>query len=410
MRYSTGRWVSGDDFFNRDAELQLLEARVRDGNHTLLTGQRRMGKTSIVQELGRRLEQDGWTFLFVDVEGASCPEDFLADIVKARHAVCSVSARIADGADGVKRWFGEHVEEAGALVFRMKFRASLNTGNWRRHGETVVRNLVDHDQPVLLVVDELPIFLKRMLRDHGPAQIEEFLSWLRSMVQGFGNRSPVLIVSGSIGLAPLVQRLGISDRVNYLDPFRLEPWSRNVSVACFDRLVQSYGLQVEEGVSQAVFDTLGLGIPHHVQSFFARLREFAVRQGRDWITVADVELVYRTTLLGPQGQNDLVHYETRLKDSLDDEGFSIAKEILTEAATQDVFTPTAQHGLERLYAKTVDDARGCIMNTLGVLMHDGYLEAGDQGYTFPSRLLKDWWTTRFRDHHIPLQNRVSADT
>ena len=37
----------------------------------LLTGQRRMGKTSIVRELGRRLESEGWVFLFVDVEGAS---------------------------------------------------------------------------------------------------------------------------------------------------------------------------------------------------------------------------------------------------------------------------------------------------------------------------------------------------
>ncbi len=43
---------------------------------------------------------------------------------------------------------------------------------------------------------------------------------------------------------------------------------------------------------------------------------------------------YRTGLLGPFGQNDLVHYETRLKDGLDDETFSIAMEILAEAATE----------------------------------------------------------------------------
>ena len=62
MRSSTGRWVSGDDFFGRDRELQVLEARVRDRNHVLLTGQRRMGKTSIARELGRRLEGEGWVF------------------------------------------------------------------------------------------------------------------------------------------------------------------------------------------------------------------------------------------------------------------------------------------------------------------------------------------------------------
>ena len=408
MKLSTGRWVSGNDFFNRDPELQVLEARVLGGNHTLLTGQRRMGKTSIARELGRRLERQGWTFLFADVEGATCPEDFLADVVEAAHPVRPIAAKTADG---MTRWFRRNVEEVGAFEFRMKFRASLDAGNWRRHGGEVIRNLAEHDQPVLLVIDELPIFLKRMLRDHGgAARVEEFLSWFRGVFQGFDNRSPVLIVSGSIGLAPLVRRLGISDRINHLDPFRLGPWNREVSVACFDCLAQSNGLQVEEGVSQAVYDTLGLGIPHHIQSFFARLREFALMQRRNRVVLADIETVYRTSLLGPAGQNDLVHYESRLKDGLDRDGFTLAMEILAEASTQDAFTPFAQRCLEQLYAKTVDDARGCIVDALEVLSHDGYLEAGDQGHIFPSRLLKDWWTARFRDHHAPLQSRVSADT
>ena len=38
MNSSTGRWVSGNDFFNRERELQILETRVRDHNHVLLTG------------------------------------------------------------------------------------------------------------------------------------------------------------------------------------------------------------------------------------------------------------------------------------------------------------------------------------------------------------------------------------
>ena len=59
MRSSTGRWVSGDDFFDREQELKALETRIRDLNHTLLTGQRRMGKTSLARELGRRLEAQG---------------------------------------------------------------------------------------------------------------------------------------------------------------------------------------------------------------------------------------------------------------------------------------------------------------------------------------------------------------
>ena len=75
MRPTAGRWVSGDDFFDREPELRVLESHVRDHNHLLLTGQRRMGKTSIARELGRRLQAKGWISLFADVEGSTCAED-----------------------------------------------------------------------------------------------------------------------------------------------------------------------------------------------------------------------------------------------------------------------------------------------------------------------------------------------
>lgn len=406
MKSSTGRWVSGDDFFNRDRELQILKTRVQDHNHILLTGQRRMGKTSVLRELGRRLEAEGWVFLFTDVEGATCAEDAIADIAQAVHPVRSISSRLATG---MKRWIGDNIEELSASEFRVKVRAGLDAGSWRRHGEQLFCDCAAHDHPVLLVIDELPIFLKRMLRGgDGARRVEEFLSWLRGVLQALGNSSPVLIVSGSIGLCPLVKRLGIPDRINHLDPFRLGPWNRDTSVECFERLAKSHELRIEDGVPNAVYEALGVGIPHHVQSFFARLRDLAMMQDRDRVTVEDVKEVYRNALLGPSGQNDLVHYESRLKEGLEDESYSIAMEILAEAAVQDVFTPNARRSLERLYSALENDAPGRVADVLEILVHDGYLEDGDDGYSFPSRLLKDWWSARFRDHHTPLENRPFA--
>ena len=407
MKSATGRWVSGDDFFDREGELKVLETRVRDRNHVSLTGQRRMGKTSLLRELGRRFEANGGVFLFTDVEGATCAEDAISEIAKAVHPVRSLASRFATV---MQRWISDNVEEISAYDFGVKIRAGLDAGSWRRYGEQLLRHCAEHDQPVLLVIDELPIFLKRMFHHDGnPQRVDEFLSWLRGVLQDLGDGTLVLIVSGSIGLEPLVKRLGIPDRINHLDSFRLGPWDRDASVACFNRLAASHGLQVEEGVANAVYDTLGVGIPHHVQSFFARLRDFAMMQERDRVRVEDVGEVYHTRLLGPAGQNDLVHYETRLKEGLEDESHTIAMEILAEAATQEVFTPSARRCLERLYAKVVDEVPRRIADTLEILVHDGYLADGDDGHRFPSRLLKDWWSARFRHHYTPLESRCSDD-
>ena len=403
MTSSTGRWVSGSDFFDRDAELRILEQRVRDGNHVLLTGQRRMGKTSIARELGRRLTRaGGWVMLPTDVQDAICPEDVIADIARAAHRVRPIVARLGSMAQRAL----DTVEEVGVGEFRLKVRAGLNAGNWRAHGDRLLQGCAEHDKRVLLVIDELPIFLKGMMREaDGATRVERFLSWLRGAFQRLGGNSPVLIVSGSIGLTPMVHRLGIPDRINYLEPFRVGPWRREVSIACFKRLAKSAPLSFDDDVAGAVYDALGIGVPHHVQSFFARLREFAIMENRSRVTVADVETVYRTGLLGPSGQNDLAHYETRLRDGLDDESLSIAMELLAEAATQGALTASARARLSELYSRVVDNAPGRITEVLDVLVHDGYLEEYDDSYRFPSRLLKDWWAARFRDHHVRIEDR-----
>ena len=409
MKSATGRWVSGEAFFDRETELRILESRVRERNHVLLTGQRRMGKTSLARELGQRLESQGWTFLFTDVEGATCPEDAVTRIAEAAYPVLPLRSRLAARA---RNWLGGNIGELSASGYGVKFRAVLNAGNWQSHGETLLRDCASHDRPVLLVIDELPIFLMRLVRDDGGAQrADVFLSWLRGVLQWLGGDAPVLIVSGSIGLAPLVARLGIPDRINHLDPFRLGPWDRDTSIACFGRLAESSDLPVEDGVAGAVYEALGIGIPQHVQSFFARLRDFAAKQRRDRLTVGDVDEVYRTELLGPSGQIDLAHYETRLGEALEDRDRTIAMEILAEAATGEGFGLDARRSLETLYSPLVEDAAGRIAEVLELLEHDGYLEPGGDGspplHRFPSRLLKDWWSAHYRDHHVPLAKRCA---
>ena len=409
MKPATGRWVRGDDFFGRESELQILKNLASEYNHVLLTGQRRMGKTSIVQELGRRLESlesKEWVFVFADVEGAECPEDVVARIAKAARPVLSRSSQFIIGA---KDWIGEDVE-IGAPNFRMKIHAGLNAGNWQHHGEQLIRDCAKHEKSVLLVIDEVPIFLNRMrYKDDNAERVDLFMSWFRGVLQTLGGHSLAVILSGSIGLEPLMQRLGLSDRINHLDSFPLGPWSRDDSIKCFKRLAESNDLQVDEGVAAAVYKKLGIGIPQHVQSFFACLRGFSIMKDRDRVTVEDVNEVYNAELLGPAGQRFLMHYETRLEDALDDDSYTIAMEILAEAAVQGVFTLSARCFLERAYSKRFPNVSGLISDVLDVLIHDGYLEkAEDHSYFFPSRLLKDWWSMRFPNHK-PLEHRFSDD-
>ena len=404
MRSMVGSRVSGEDFFGREAEMAALRQLVQDGNHVLLTGQRRMGKTSIAWELGERLsEEENWLFLPVDVEQATSSEDVVS-LLHDQYRLKTVRwwPRLAVGLGDAARNVQDAVRNV-QKVGRVKFRKSLTAGNWARHGNRILRNCALQKRRVLIVVDELPIFLSRLRGKDGRRKADEFMSWLR---QGFqtvqGQVPPVLIVSGSIGLKPLVDRLGLSDRINYLHPFRLGPWSREKSIACIDELANSYGIALDEGVAEAIYDQLGLGIPHHVQSFFAYLHTDAKLRGAHRLTADDVGRVFQEGLLGPDGQNDLMHYESRLKDHLAETEYDIAKDILTEAATQGAFTAAARRSL----AATMDSgAPAHIASVLDVLTHDGYLAGTDDQYEFASALIRDWWRIKFSQGYTPLAQR-----
>ena len=65
MNSSTGRWVDGDDFIDRELELQILETRIRHHNHVLLTG-RYLERGDSGHRFMSRLLKDWWLARFRD--------------------------------------------------------------------------------------------------------------------------------------------------------------------------------------------------------------------------------------------------------------------------------------------------------------------------------------------------------
>ena len=67
-----GPWVSGEDFFDRDNEIKRLTALIDEGNNILVVAPRRVGKTSLIRETFRRLDdKDAGYHLFVHVQDCS---------------------------------------------------------------------------------------------------------------------------------------------------------------------------------------------------------------------------------------------------------------------------------------------------------------------------------------------------
>ena len=410
LKKAGSNWVEGERFFDRQAELDLLADRVRNGTHTLLTAQRRMGKTSLVRELLRRLSAEGdFQTVFVDLEDAGSAADAVAEIAFQSQPAQRAWSRIKSLFANV----GERIETVSVAEVRVKLRAGIDAGSWRQKGDEVFAALAESDRPVVLAIDELPILVNRMLKDddyritpEGKRTVDEFLSWLRRNGQEHRGRI-CLIVSGSVGLEPILQQAGLSAHANIFSPFDLKPWNEQTALDCLAALAEGRGLDLPLAARQKMCNRLRCQVPHHVQRFFDSLDEdLRLANGERSATPADVARVYTDEMLGVRGSADLDHYESRLKLVLGPEGCRDALDLLTEAA---VNSGVLKHGaIERYRDYFRNRAAGTvpIEDVLRVLEHDGYLEAQQDGYRFVSGLLEDWWRARHGRHFVSVEKRV----
>lgn len=415
IRKGGSNWVDGGNFFDREAELETLEERVREGTHTLLSAQRRMGKTSLVRELQRRLAETGeFEVVFIDLEAAGVPADAIAEIgIQTRH-VRGAWDRIRTSFASLLRNAGDGIEELSIADLKVRLRAGIDAGNWPQRGDAIFAALADSGRPVVVAVDELPIFINRLLKDdagrltpEGKREADAFLSWLRKAGQAHRNRI-TLILSGSVSLEPLLEQARLSAHANIYSPYDLKPWNEEVAASCLEALAASYEVRLGPEVRREMCRRLRCCIPHHVQMFFDRMHDHLRRTNRKDASLEDVEWVYVREMQGVSGQVDLQHYEERLEKVLGRAGYTIALEVLTASALDGkIAAETVNRYRNHFAAEEKRNGIGLpsVDHIFHVLQHDGYLEPVEGGYRFVSGLIEDWWQGRYAKNFVPVVDR-----
>ena len=413
LKKAGANWVEGDRFYDREGELEALTERVHDGTHTLLTAQRRMGKTSLVRELLRRLKHEGqFETIFVDLEAADTSADAIAEIGARSMSAQGAWRRIQSGFANVFHGVVDHVDTLTVTEVQVKLRAGIDAGNWQQKGDEIFAALAANERPLVLAIDELPILVNRLLKGQDyrmtperKQTVDGLMTWLRKNGQTYRGRIR-MILSGSVGLEPILRQAGLSAHANIFSSFDLKPWDEETAAQCLAALAKTYRLDLSDAVRHDMCRRLRCQVPHHVQQFFDGLHEYLRRAGRQNATPQDVEHVYTDEMLGARGQTDLDHYENRLKMVLGTELYRLALDLLTEAVMDDGRLRSA--AIEQYAAHFPGLAEADpdpVTNVLYVLEHDGYLARQGDDYRFVSGLLEDWWRARHGRHFVPIAQR-----
>lgn len=393
MRNITGQAVIGEDLYGRESELELLWEKLEQGEHILMLAPRRVGKTSLMLEL-RREPRENWDVFYVDVEGAEDSADCLAAIIAAlagnpkyRRGIEKIPfAKTVT--DTLKSTFSFSEISVSIEKLRIELKGAIGR-DWKRTADQLLErleSLPDSGSKLLIILDEFPILVSRMLKTpEGKHEVELLLSALRRWRQSPQTRGKVsTLVGGSIGLEGILRRFALSGLINDLAPFQLDSWNRDVAVKFLEELGDSCDFRVDErGVSQ-ILDLLSDPVPYHLQLFFSTLRQ-SCKGDPSRVSESAIERCFTERLAGPGGTPHLDHYAARLEIMLDADEREAAHDILNHACRRRDGARISD--IEKLTRR----GESMFLSALRNLESDGYVRRDGSYVCFRSNLLREWW-------------------
>ena len=394
-----GNWVEGDRFWDRKNDIELLINKLDEGAHILLVAQRRMGKTSLMKEIKRQLD-NRYICVFIDLQKASSAEEAIVEISLALQPYKSLWNKTVDLFSNALNKLAGNIEEVSLGEVGIKLRAGLTSGNWSEKGSSLFSILAGSEKPVLLLIDEVPLLVNRILKGENfkitkesKGKVDEFMSWLRK--NSLEHQGKIRIVlSGSIGFEPILKQAGLSATINNFLPFDLKPWDDETAIGCLRALAKTYDVHFKDGAEAVMVKRLGCCIPHHVQMFLSHVYDRCKRRGRMEFYPDEVHDIYDGEMLGIRGHAELTHYEERLKLVIGPENFPLALEMLTETAVTGCLSRESIKIFQKGYAFGERKVQDAIEEILHVLEHDGYIKSKEGHFVFESQLLKDWWSKK----------------
>jgi len=315
IRNIVGNIPEPEELYGRQPLLDHLWRQLQ-GNNVLLLAPRRFGKTGVMRHMLLKPQGD-YLPLYFDLEDVDSPAEFvwrLTGEVLRRGGLRRLLQRIRSLPGQITGWLKRTFDEIEFEGAKVKFKEAV-ADDWRTPARRIMAELEKAPQTLLFILDELPTMLERLAGPRGgkdPAN--EFLSWFRAvrLQQKDRLRRHRFVVGGSIGIDPILRRLGASETLNDFERVYVEPLAREEAQRLVADLAASLEIQCDEAVRSDLLALIGPAVPYFIHLLFSQLALLPPAQ-RQLLTVDALQRVYRGRILGPTCKHYFEHYRQRLK-------------------------------------------------------------------------------------------------
>lgn len=364
----------------------------------LFTAERRVGKTTVLDEL-ERIPKEGYLVIYSDLEKIDSPLEFVNDVLNRVTPFISKE----DRASGwfFKLWKILEGTQVGGIIKIPEHKEK----DWKELLQVAINAICNNtDDIVVFLWDELPYMLQK-INGHeissgsvnsSSLQIMDTLRALRKEQKGLR-----MVFTGSIGLHHVLKTLTnetyASESVNDMEKVALTP----LDEASAKEMVR-FHLNKEEksnGVKEQLIKNIALQcdyIPFYIEKLIRRL---AIHEEYLSQTLVDQEIAYILT----DASNDweLEHFRTRLAtyykgEIIDTNDHNIQRSIIAKSILNHCAVVSNSQSIDECYQAvkanySIND-RDLIIETLNNLVKDHYLQRNVQGdYQFYFSLVQRWW-------------------
>ena len=369
----------------------------------IIEAPRRYGKTSVIKEFIRQesstaKDHGKFNILFLELEGEETVNEFclklfkeLLNLYRIRKKIEKISQFLGDA------WnvLASRLKKVGIPDIEFEIRENTrgySFSTWKEKINPMITGLNSFDKQTIIVFDEFPDMLMNFKNKASELsdfkQITDSLTgWLRSLRQKQDSGCKYQFVfCGSINLRTTLEEMGISKRINDLEPFVIPPINGDEAKVLIESLADEYGMKIEPDGIQYMVSKITDGSPYYGQILVKALRET-----RETAFESEkVKAIYETMLRG--GSHDLNHFHSRLEDYLTPREKECSGIILKRLC----YEPTHEKEIYDLFLYERCDY-GEFQSVVSRLIYEGYImrDTDNKGnLRFVSPLLKDWWACK----------------
>jgi len=376
-----GQVARGENYFPRPNITDHIWDKLDSGSNLLLVAPRRVGKSSILNQLLDNPRKNYIVIYFIS-ESVNNENEFYKKLY--HHLVEKLSV--------IQKYKAKAFSLTKDLVSRIESFGKDGIGigeskiSYLNEFQNLIKNINWGEDKILVLIDEFAQTVENIIQDVDFKTAIHFLESKREIRQTREIQNKLQFVyAGSIGLENIVSKINSINTINDLTSIEIPPLNKKEAAQLVQKIIDDSGIILDDKAFDYLVEIIEWLIPFYFQLILDESYKLIVDHEPKNLTQKIIDTAVENAL------KHRIYFEqwfTRLRKAYKSEEFSFVKELLNLISESQTIKSNEILDLAEKY-KLADTFKELI----NALKYDGYINNNDDPkvYRFNSPLLRKWW-------------------